>query len=88
MRCPLWKSLLDDLGRNEVHPVGDVHVLLSDRESEVLRELPSMLTVGQIAEAEGVSVNTVKTHIRSIYQKLGVSSRSEAVREGRSRGLI
>ena len=61
---------------------------VSERELDVLRDLPARLTVNEIAEAQGVSENTVKSHVRSIYQKLGVSSRSEAVREARSRGLI
>ena len=62
--------------------------VLSERELDVLRDLPSRLTVDEIAEAEAVSKNTVKTHIRAIYQKLGVSSRSEAVRKARDRGLL
>ncbi|HEY9394809.1 MAG TPA: LuxR C-terminal-related transcriptional regulator, partial [Nocardioides sp.] len=62
--------------------------LLSAREVDVLHDLPSRLTIPEIAEAEGVSENTVKTHVRSIYQKLGVNTRSAAVREARERGLI
>jgi LuxR family maltose regulon positive regulatory protein len=41
-----------------------------------------------IAEALFVSQNTVKTQLRSIYRKLGVSSRDEAVREARRQGLL
>lgn len=61
---------------------------LTEREFEVLRDLPSMLTIREIAGAQKVSENTVKTHLRSIYHKLGVSSRQSAVREARSRGLL
>jgi LuxR family maltose regulon positive regulatory protein len=67
---------------------GVIDTLLSAREVDVLHDLPSRLTIPEIAEAEGVSENTVKTHLRSIYQKLGVNSRSAAVRTARERGLI
>lgn len=67
---------------------GVIDTLLSAREIDVLHDLPSRLTIPEIAKAEGVSENTVKTHVRSIYQKLGVNTRSAAVREARGRGLI
>ena len=49
--------------------------LLSERELTVLGLLPSMLSLDEIAADLTVSVNTVKSHVRSIYAKLGVSSR-------------
>jgi LuxR family maltose regulon positive regulatory protein len=52
---------------------------LSRREVEVLSYLPTMLTAGEIATELHVSVNTVKTHMKSIYGKLGVSRRRDAV---------
>ncbi|WP_235734546.1 helix-turn-helix transcriptional regulator [Nocardioides alcanivorans] len=61
---------------------------LTEKEFAVLRDLPAMLTLSEIAEARGVSENTVKTHVRSIYQKLGANSRAAAVREARERGII
>ncbi len=51
---------------------------LTQREQDVLRFLPSRLTVREIADELYVSVNTVKFHLRIIYRKLGVSSRAEA----------
>src|SRR3954452_22749019 len=51
---------------------------LTLRKLEILRELPTMSTAEEIASALFVSVNTVKTHVRSIYQKLGVTSRRDA----------
>jgi DNA-binding CsgD family transcriptional regulator len=54
-------------------------VRLSRRELEVLRYLPSLLTAGEIAGELFVSVNTIKAHLRSIYRKLGVSRRRDAV---------
>jgi LuxR family transcriptional regulator, maltose regulon positive regulatory protein len=61
---------------------------LTSRELEVLRELPNLSTVEDIAAAMYVSVNTVKTHLRSIYRKMGVASRRAAVGEARRVGLL
>jgi len=62
--------------------------MLSEREITVLALLPSMLTLEEIALDLTVSVNTVKSHIRSIYTKLGVSSRRLAVLAAHERGLL
>jgi LuxR family maltose regulon positive regulatory protein len=61
---------------------------LTSRELSVLRDLPSLLSVEQMAEAHVVSANTVKTHLKAIYRKLGVSSRREAVDRARELGLL
>jgi LuxR family transcriptional regulator, maltose regulon positive regulatory protein len=61
---------------------------LTPGELAVLRELPSLLSLREIGEARSLSVNTVKTHLRSIYRKLGVEGRREAVEAGRRRGLL
>jgi LuxR family transcriptional regulator, maltose regulon positive regulatory protein len=61
---------------------------LSDRELTVARYLASRLTTRDIATEIFVSTNTVKTHVKRIYQKLGVSSRMEAVAEARRLGLL
>ncbi|MET0765161.1 MAG: LuxR C-terminal-related transcriptional regulator [Blastococcus sp.] len=62
--------------------------LLSERELAVLALLPSLLNAREIAAEFTVSVNTVKSHIRSIYSKLGVSSRRDAVHVAHDRGLL
>ncbi len=62
-------------------------VALTPTELEILRELPSHRSVSDIAAARQVSVNTVKTHLKGIYRKLGVSSRGEAVEVATRRGL-
>ncbi|MFC9984614.1 LuxR C-terminal-related transcriptional regulator [Microbacterium keratanolyticum] len=53
---------------------------LSERERDVFQQLHTARTLPEIASELKVSVNTVKTHQRAIYRKLGVSSRREAVR--------
>jgi LuxR family maltose regulon positive regulatory protein len=57
---------------------------LSERERDVLRFLPSRLTVREIAQELYVSVNTLKFHMRAIYRKLGVKSRAEAAEIART----
>jgi LuxR family transcriptional regulator, maltose regulon positive regulatory protein len=61
---------------------------LSERELEVLALLPGDLSRREIAAALFVSFNTIQTHMRSIYRKLGVTSREQAVVRARGRGLI
>ena len=61
---------------------------LTDREREVLQHVSSMLTTAEIASELCISVNTAKTHLRSIYQKLGAAGRGEAVRRARRLHII
>jgi LuxR family transcriptional regulator, maltose regulon positive regulatory protein len=62
--------------------------ILTERELSVLRFLPSRLTNAEIARECFMSVNTVKTHLKSVYAKLGVSSRASAVERARLLGLL
>ena len=61
---------------------------LTKREIEILRMLPSRLSQREIGRRLFVSYNTVHSHIRSIYRKLGVSSRIDAVARSREQGLL
>ncbi|WP_233624480.1 LuxR C-terminal-related transcriptional regulator [Actinoplanes sp. ATCC 53533] len=61
---------------------------LSRREMDVLQGIAAMLPTEEIAARLFVSINTVKTHVRSILRKLSASRRNEAVRRARSLGLI
>ena len=70
---PLVPELVDDL---------------TDREIAVLRYLPSQLSQRDIASELYVSLNTVKTHCKAIYRKLGVGDRKAAVQAARDIGLL
>jgi LuxR family transcriptional regulator, maltose regulon positive regulatory protein len=61
---------------------------LTQRELDVLRLLGSEFSTRQMAQSLYVAPSTVRTQIKSIYRKLGVSSRDEAVEEAHARGLI
>ncbi len=61
---------------------------LSPKELNTLRLLVSGLTNKEIAEKAFVSPNTVKTHIKKIYEKMGVNSRALAVNRARELGLV
>jgi LuxR family maltose regulon positive regulatory protein len=61
---------------------------LTVKELEVLGHLAAHLTTDEIAEKLFVSVNTVRTHIRNILRKLGVSRRHAAVRRARELGML
>ena len=61
---------------------------LTAREQTVLGLLPTGLSAREIADELGISRDTVKTHTKRIYQKLGVSSRRSAVARGRELGLL
>jgi LuxR family maltose regulon positive regulatory protein len=61
---------------------------LTGRELEVLRLLQGSMNLGEIAGELYVSHNTIKTHTRALYRKLGARSRTEAVRLARERLLV
>ncbi|HEY3834860.1 MAG TPA: LuxR C-terminal-related transcriptional regulator [Acidimicrobiia bacterium] len=61
---------------------------LSNRERLVLQHLANRLTYAEIAEAMFISRNTVKTHAKSVYTKLGVSGRGHAVERAQELGLL
>ena len=61
---------------------------LSNREREILALLADGLGNKQIAARLGISTNTVKTHLELLFEKLGVSSRAEAVAVGVKQGVL
>ncbi|HMH91953.1 MAG TPA: LuxR C-terminal-related transcriptional regulator [Streptosporangiaceae bacterium] len=69
-------------------PSGAAGLPLTGSELAVLRFLPSHMTNQEIAEALFLSINTVKTHLRSAYRKLGVANRRQAIARGRRLDLL
>ena len=61
---------------------------LTERALAVLRLLGGELSASQMGDSLYVASSTVRTHIKSIYRKLGASSRKEAVQQAKARDLI
>jgi DNA-binding NarL/FixJ family response regulator len=68
--------------------VGDVDVPLTQRESEVLRQLAHGLTNKEIAQSLTISYETVKEHVQHILRKIGVSDRTQAAVWAVRKGLV
>jgi len=84
---------LADLLRARLHEPGGTTTAplaepLTERERAILAALPTMASNLEIAEEFFVSVNTVKAHLKTLYRKLGVGTRRDAVRRGRQLGLL
>jgi LuxR family transcriptional regulator, maltose regulon positive regulatory protein len=69
-------------------PLATMNEPLSVSEIRVLRFLPTNLSAPEISGQLSVSVNTVRTHMRHVYEKLGAHSRAEAVDRARALGLL
>ena len=86
------RALLYQYGQeqHEAEPAGNAALIepLSEQEQRIMRLLAAGQSNAEIAEAFFISVNTVKTHVKNIYSKLGVSSRAELRRTARQFGLI
>ncbi|MDD7936570.1 LuxR family transcriptional regulator [Actinomycetospora straminea] len=63
-------------------------IALSGREHDVLARLPSLESFDEIAGDLDVSINTIKTHVRALYGKLGVTTRRDAVLVAHEQGLL
>ena len=74
-----------EAARPGISPLADP---LSERELQVLRLLDSELSGPEIARTLFISPNTLRTHTKHVFTKLGVSSRREAVARARERGLL
>jgi DNA-binding NarL/FixJ family response regulator len=72
----------------KVASVASVDDRLSPKEAEVLSLLSRGYTYLELAKIQSVKITTVHTHVRSIYSKLAVNSKTQAVFEARQRGLL
>lgn len=95
LATPFPDPFLDDLAAcaarsAEPVPEPDVPMVeeLTERERVVLDYLPSHLSQQEMADRLYISLNTLKTHLKALYRKLGVSSRSEAVAAAEGQGLL
>ena len=86
----LAERIVADLSVPEVRGVrpASLDEPLTSRELTVLRYLQSMMSTAEIAEVLYLSVNTVKTHLKSIYRKLGTGRRRDAVERARELQLL
>lgn len=84
----LIQNLLERHPLPEQEEAEQIIDLLTDRERQVLQLTAQGLANKQIAKALDISDNTVKFHLSSLYAKLGVTSRTEAVRAGARRGWV
>jgi LuxR family maltose regulon positive regulatory protein len=85
------REILATFGARASRPVTDAGQLvepLTNREEEILELLDLRLRDKEIATRLCVSTETVKSHLRNLYQKLGVRNRREAVTKARSLGLL
>jgi len=79
---------LTGAGAREHSPLSRIWTKLSPSELRVLRYLPTNLTRPEIARELYVSINTVNSHIRTIYSKLGARDSSSAVMRARELRLL
>jgi len=79
---------LRDHLQNVPCPGGAPVELLTDRETAVLQYLPTLMSNAEIAAGLHLSINTVKSHLKAVYRKLGVEGRRDAVLRGRDLELI
>ncbi len=78
-------DLIDHMRRT---PAGSPVETLTERETAVLQFLPTLMSNAEIADGLHLSINTVKSHLKAVYRKLGVDGRRDAVLRGRELELI
>lgn len=74
--------------RQRVNASDSHEISLTSRERDFLGLLPRGMTLSEMARREHVSINTVKTHLKGVYRKLGVSNRRSAVHIAQQLGLL
>ena len=88
-RLPQMAASVERLiDRGESEPAPEALEQATDAELQVLQLLPTDLSQREIGATLFISVNTVKTHTRELYRKLGAASRAEAVGRARALGIL
>ena len=82
------RKLLSRMRKSSGAVVSDASIVLSERESQVLDLIARGYSYSEIAKLADVSINTVQSHIKTLYSKLAVHSRGEAVFEASRLGLL
>ena len=85
LSSPGWRELERRLAYRPLTAPGEP---ITDREREVLRLLQGTLSLRDIGRELYLSPNTIKTHTRALYRKLGVSDRQDAVAKARELGIM
>jgi DNA-binding NarL/FixJ family response regulator len=88
---PVSPSLARYLFRLSGSPVlkeTNTAISISPREADLLCALAKGLSYAQCAQAMGISLNTVQSHIRNVYRKLNVSNQTQAINKARASGVI
>lgn len=88
LEAALAQELLDKASQHSSTTAAPLIESLTSREMDVLPWLDSELSVAEIGEQLFVSPNTIKTHLKNIYAKLGARSRFEATVAAKERGLL
>jgi DNA-binding NarL/FixJ family response regulator len=87
MSRPVARLLLEELQR-QLPPASELRPALTDRERQVIEQLARGLSYEQVALVLEISTNTVRSYVRTIYDKLCVSSKTEAVLAAVRLGII
>jgi LuxR family maltose regulon positive regulatory protein len=88
LRPAYVEQLLEALAGPQPAPSADQGEPLSGRELEVLRCIAEGLTYREVAERLVISLNTVRSHVKAVYGKLGVDNRTRAIEVARKRQLL
>lgn len=86
-QTPMSNKSLGQVLQNIKKP-GEPNIKLTEREEDVLRVIAKGFSVSESAAMLGLTNNTVKSYLKTIYSKLGISSRAEATAEALKRHLI
>jgi DNA-binding NarL/FixJ family response regulator len=85
MSPPIARKLLQTFAASTQEPISDS---LTDREREVLQQLVDGMSYKLISANLGIAINTVRSHIKKLYEKLDVNSKSEAVSKALRQRLV